>query len=257
MLSRFLTTKEQWVLLALAGAITVGAMAVYASRLPPRRDQHSGDPVEVVPAPAAPESPPRTAPVVPDDVLVSQPSPRAEAVRVSAAGAVRRPGVYELESGSCVQDLIQRAGGLDANADASDINLAATLLDGSTLVIPWGPEATREGGTLVLRGRRAPTAVNPPEYTISGWRPPAASPSTVPANGDAAPAREDGRIDLNSASAEELESLKGIGPKLAQEIIRFRQKHRFDTPDDLVLVRGIGPKKLEDIRPSVVVMPVR
>ena len=258
MLSRFLTIKEQWVLLALAAAITVGAVAVYASRVPPGHERRSSSRVEVVPAPRPSESPPpEVRDAIENDPVPHDTPPVDQVVRVAVAGAVRKPGVYQLDTGSCVQDLIRRAGGLDDNADASDINLAAALLDSSTLVIPWGPEATRNGDTLVLRGRRGAGATNPPEYTISQWRPPAGHEPAATAGGHASSTRKDSRIDLNSASSEELESLKGIGPKLAQEIIRFRREHPFDTPDDLVLVRGIGPKKLEDIRPFVVVVSAR
>ena len=177
---------------------------------------------------------------------------------VSAAGEVVRPDVYMLPEGARVRDLLEKAGGATERADLSDINLAARLIDGSTLTIP----ARRQPGKRTLPA----VYVNPPHYTISGWQPapqetPAETPplagSQVPAA--AAPAaapgaqKKGGLLDLNSASQDELETLPGIGPKLAAEIIAYRSRAPFASVDDLTNVSGIGPKKLEGVRNLVTV----
>jgi competence protein ComEA len=86
------------------------------------------------------------------------------------------------------------------------------------------------------------------------WR--AFAPSRTP-RGDApsrCPATTQFPINLNTATAEQLEAIPGIGPVLAQRIIEYRQTHgRFQSVDELLEVRGIGPKRLENMRPYVVV----
>jgi competence protein ComEA len=147
----------------------------------------------------------------------SSPSP-AVTVIVDVAGAVREPGVYEFGEGDRVIDAIERAGGSLPKADLSLLNLAAPLADGTQILVPK-----------------------------SG--PPAAG---VP--GGAAPGSSSGLININSASATELESLSGIGEVLAATIIEYRdQNGPFASVDDLMDVSGIGPATLDEIRDQVTV----
>ena len=164
--------------------------------------------------------------------------------------------MYEFDADSRVQDLVDAAGGVTEDADVSDINGAARLIDGSTLTIPVRGVATVADGTLVARGGQSAAELNPAQYTISGWRScmteaaPApgvdvgASGTPAPQSASAAP----GLINVNTASKEQPESLPGIGPKLAQEMINYRALTRFKCVDDLDNVAGIGPKRLEAIR---------
>jgi competence protein ComEA len=162
-----------------------------------------------------------------------------------------------------VDDLVEAAGGLADEADTDDINLAAPLIDGSTLTVPQRLPAGVEGDRMVIRKGTAARDVNPPGYTISGWQAGSAVQSTAtagPAQASKAGARNApqqgaGLIDLNRATAEQLENLPGIGAKLAQQIIAYRQEHPFHSVDDLDNVPGIGPKKLGAIRPFVTVGP--
>jgi competence protein ComEA len=128
----------------------------------------------------------------------------------------------------------------------TDINLAAYLIDGTTLTIPGEPE--EHAG--VIRRPSAPPP-NPAQYTVSGWQAGGGGPATDSASGSRS--NGSGGIDLNRASAAELETLPGIGPKLAGEIIRFRDQQPFRSVDDLDLVSGIGPKRLEAVRGLVTV----
>jgi competence protein ComEA len=145
-------------------------------------------------------------------------SPTSTPLIVDVAGEVRKPGVYEFAEGQRVVDAIERAGGPLPKADLSLLNLAAMLVDGTQILVPKvGPAAP-----------------------------------VVP--GGAEPGSVGGLININTASAVELEALSGIGEVLAATIVEFRtQNGPFATVDDLLDVSGIGPATLEEIRDHVTV----
>lgn len=163
------------------------------------------------------------APAVTDDTVPAE-------LVVHVAGAVARPGIVRLAGGSRVVDAVEAAGGASADADLDQLNLAAPLADGlqirvphqgEILPVPAGPVAAAGGG----RGGGV-TA------------------------GDDTPAV----VDLNRATAAELEQLPGIGPSLAAAIVTWRQDHGgFRRVDDLLDVPGIGPAKLANLADHVVV----
>ncbi len=137
-------------------------------------------------------------------------------VRVSVRGAVVAPGVYRLAPGSIVQDALEAAGGVLPEGDASRLNLAAPLSDGQEVRVP-----------LI-------------------------APSPAPGTPQTATSSGSGKINLNTATLEELESLPGVGPVLAQRIIEYRDQHGpFQSVDDLLNVDGIGPALLNKIRDLV------
>jgi competence protein ComEA len=151
-------------------------------------------------------------------------APPASAL-VHVVGAVRSPGVYRLGPGRRVQDAIRRAGGAKAGADLQAINLAAKVADAQQIVVP------RKGG----RGGAA-----------------AEGPATAGAG--AAPGAAGGPVNLNSATAEQLDTLDGVGPATAQKILEYRQQHGgFAKVEDLDQIPGIGPKRLEALRGQVTV----
>jgi competence protein ComEA len=132
-------------------------------------------------------------------------------VVVHVAGAVARPGVYRLPVGSRVDDAVARAGGAAAGAEVEAVNLAARLADGQQVVVP---------------GRGA------------------AGAATVGAVG-----AEDGPISLGTATAEQLETIDGIGPVTAADIVAFRDEHGgLASVDQLDEVSGIGPATMESLR---------
>lgn len=142
-----------------------------------------------------------------------------EALVVHVDGAVAVPGVYELGAGARVNDAVLAAGGLVEGADTSSLNLAAPLADGEKVHVP------REGETL------AP-----------GVSDEAADDATT------------GPINLNAATAEELDALPGVGEATARAIVEDREANGpFTTPEDLMRVSGIGEKKFERIRGLVCV----
>jgi len=146
--------------------------------------------------------------------------PRAAAVAlVHVAGAVRSPGVYRLREGERIQDAVRRAGGPRAGADLNAINLAARVADGQQVVVPRRgavPAAAAGGGA----GAPGAAAVPP--------------------------------VSLNSATAEQLDTLDGVGPATAQKILEYRQEHGgFGSVEELGQVSGIGPKRLAALRDHV------
>jgi competence protein ComEA len=154
---------------------------------------------------------------------VSSSEPDEEEVVVDVAGAVVIPGVHHLEAGARVVDAVDAAGGLAPDADAARLNLAALLVDGQQV--------------YVARVGEAP-------------------PLAAPAGGTAAagPAPPAPLVDLNTASATELEELPGIGPTTAEAIVDHRERNGpFAAVDDLLDVRGIGDAKLEQLRDRVTV----
>jgi competence protein ComEA len=149
-----------------------------------------------------------------DTVAATLPSTTSPStVVVHVAGAVVSPGVYTLAGGARVGDAVVAAGGPGAGADPDALNLAAALTDGSRVYVP-------------LHGE--PIA------------PPVALVEEVGASGP---------IDLNAATAEQLDSLPGVGPATAAAIVDHRELHGpFASVDDLADVRGIGPAKLDALR---------
>jgi competence protein ComEA len=143
------------------------------------------------------------------------PPPTPGPLSVHVAGAAERPGVYLLPRDSIVQDALAAAGGPTSSADLDRINLAANLEDGQRVYIP---QIKTSGSSA--EGHVLPSEINP-----------------------------DQMININTASAAELELLPGIGPSLAKEIIDHRSANGlFNTADDLLAVSGIGPAKVALIR---------
>lgn len=147
----------------------------------------------------------------------SQATPATVVVQV--AGAIVQPGVYRLPRDARVQQALEAAGGMLAEADTRQVNLAAPLEDGQKIDIPFAAASL------------PPPASAPP----SGQSPPTA-------------------VDLNTATIEQLDQLPDIGPTLAQRIVEYRQRSGpFRSVDDLHAVPGLGPKRIEQIRPYVTV----
>lgn len=154
---------------------------------------------------------------------------------VQAAGAVARPGVFRLPVDARVDDLVREAGGLTAEADADRVNLAAPLADGERV---WVPRQGEEQPPDVVAG------------TGGGTAPGSGGPSSAAggAGGSAVPEV----VDLNAATAEQLDTLPGVGPATATAILAYRDENGpFGSVDELLEVRGIGDAKLEQLRPLV------
>ncbi len=135
---------------------------------------------------------------------------------VDVAGAVRHPGLVHLPKGARVADAVARAGGLTRRAERSGVNLAALVSDGEQVLVP-------ERGTV----------------------------GAAAGGGGAAPAA--GPVSLNSATAEQLDTLPGIGPVTAQKIVSYREQHGpFESVDGLDAIPGIGPARISELQGLVV-----
>jgi competence protein ComEA len=133
---------------------------------------------------------------------------------IDVVGAVRRPGLYRLPRGSRIADAVARAGGATHKAQLELVNVAAPLADGEQVVVP----------------RRGSAAASAPSSSTAGVQ--AAGP-----------------VHLSTATAEELDSLPGVGPVTAQKIIDYRQQHGgFSSVDELDAVPGIGPARMEQLK---------
>lgn len=150
-----------------------------------------------------------------------------EQVTVDVKGAVTKPGVYTLKESSRVTDAIKAAGGMTEDADAKSVNLAASLSDEEVIYV-----ASKDENVSVV------------DQSDSG----AASDKGGKTS------QKDGKINLNTATSEELQTISGIGAKRAEDIIAYRESHGgFQSVDDLKNVSGIGDKTLEKIRESIYV----
>jgi competence protein ComEA len=137
---------------------------------------------------------------------------------IDVAGAVRRPGLYRLRSGSRVDDAIAAAGGATRKAQLDAVNLAAPVADGEQIVVP----ARGPGGAAAAVGAAAGSSPSAP-------------------------------VDLNSATLEQLEALPGIGPVTAQKILDYRRQHgAFHSVEELQGVPGIGPSHMAQLKGLVI-----
>ena len=156
-----------------------------------------------------------------EPIFVPAPEGVGGEIVVAVSGAVAQPGVYRLNGGARVSDAVEQAGGAAPEADLAALNLAARIHDGDKLVVPTrpdGPQSVEKGPSPRAFARR---------------------------------------ISLNQATAEELESLPGIGPVYAQRIVAYREKklreggRGFQSADELLNVPGIGPKRFAAVRDLV------
>ena len=153
-------------------------------------------------------------------------APTPKPVRVHVAGAVVRPGVYDLPDDGRWLDAVEAAGGFVAEAEKNSLNLAQVVEDGERIEIPY----------------------------VEGYTPEADTGFTVVS--ESTPSSPDGEalVDINTASLEELDKLPGIGMTTAQKIIDYRENNGpFARIEDIVNVSGIGDATFEEIKDLITV----
>ena len=138
---------------------------------------------------------------------------------VDIKGAVKNPGVYQMKVGDRVKDALDAAGGLTAEADSQKVNLAQRVEDQMVIVVPKVGEESE----------------------------------AIPAGATSKEASKEGKVNINTATVEELKTLKGVGEKKAEAIIEYRKKNgSFKTKEDLMKVRGIGKKLFDSFQERIV-----
>ena len=193
-----------YVLIGLMAGFVLAAILLIVTRLP------GGQPVTLEPAPTQ-------APIV-----------------IQIIGEVVKPGVYKLPDGSRVQDAVDAAGGLLAEADSNSVNLAARLEDGQQISIP------SQNASMSVPS--APLATSAPFTIISTLTPTAVSSASL--------------ININTATLQQLDTLPSIGPVTAQSIVTYRQQHGpFQHIEDIMNVPGIGPVTFDKIQRLITVGP--
>lgn len=141
---------------------------------------------------------------------------------VHVEGEVNRPGIYELPEDSRVFDVIEMAGGLKSTAARKKINLAKKIFDEEFIYIP----SEEDEDYRVIEANASISTSN----------------------------KNEGLININQADKSQLETLPGIGPKLAERIIAYRNENGFfETPEDIQKVSGIGEKKFNDLKDKIIV----
>jgi competence protein ComEA len=241
----------------LVTAACVVAGVIVSQLKPEKPDLLAG----TTPRPVSPIATPITAPVSP------APTPVSKKIVVHVTGAVKSSGVFEFAPDARVKDAITRAGGAWSNADLSGLNLAAKLVDGSQLRVPKigtvakapqeTSQRTRPSAPPRLDGVAPMPVAVPPAYqaAVEPVYSTNSAPNPVPAKSPRSSGTKkapSAPIAINTATAEELAQLPGVGPSTAAAILAYRQERGgFSSIDELNEVKGIGPKKLEKMRPYV------
>jgi len=178
-------------------------------------------------------------------------SGRLSKILVHVAGAVRHPGVYEMPGEARVNDAVKRAVPLP-DADVNALNLAAWAEDGSRIEVPLKVKEARASEPrepLITRARRP----DEPRETPKAMERPTAKPTPAKARAKTLAktvATPPHKININRATLDDLILLPNVGPELAERILDYRKANgTFSSVDELDEVRGIGPKTLEKIRP--------
>lgn len=143
---------------------------------------------------------------------------QSEKVIVDIKGEVNQPGVYEMDASDRIHHVIDEAGGFTEDADQTQVNLAQRVQDEMVILVP----KHGVGAALTIDNELA---------------------------GDSS-----GKVRINYATKEEIETLNGIGPSKAEAILKYREENGFfQKPEDLLEVSGIGEKTLENFRDQIVV----
>ncbi len=176
----------------------------------------------------------------------SEETTEKEKIIVHISGAVQNEGIVELESGSRVADAIEKAGGLKENAYMDEINLAYQLEDGEKIHIPTIEEQKEK--------ENQESKVENESATGSDGTTSKSSNSSINTGSQSEKTSNQTKININTATEQELDSLPGIGPSTAAKILEYRkEKGKFKTIEEIKEVSGIGESKYEKIKDRITV----
>lgn len=245
-----LTVVTGWVgvtVLQTGSPLSPSTPGIVVREAPPASDAGSSSPPSSGsrPQPSVPASSASAVPPASTDTPVTE-------IVVHVAGAVKKPGVYRLPPGARNDDAVHAAGGFTSAANPDAVNLAAHSEDGSQLYIPTRAEHPSGGDTA---HDSASASVSTVESSGS-----ASHPSNAGSSGKSSRSSNkfsdpsQGRVNLNTADAAQLQHIPGIGPAMAERILAYRRTAgRIQSPDELLQISGIGDKKYQKMKPYMTV----
>ena len=247
--------------LSAIGVVLVLILVVVAVQLMRSRPTEIAATQPVLAASGSPQGSASPVNSTPDPNTMAPATPSS--IRVHVIGRVNDPGVHEISANGRIIDAIDAAGGMASGAHPGSLNMAQPVCDGCQILIPASGNGKVIAPSGVQGGGGSPGGQPAPGGggALSGTAAvPGGNAAAVPGgvNGAAAqgaPASGE-QVDLNTATVEQLQTIDGVGPVMAERIFTWRQEHgRFTSVDELQEIDGIGPKKFAKLKDRVRVQP--
>ena len=236
--------------LSAIGVVLVLILVVVAVQLMRSRPTEIAATQPVLAASGSPQSSASPVNSTPDPNTMAPATPSS--IRVHVIGRVNDPGVHEIPVNGRIIDAIDAAGGMASGAHPGSLNMAQPVCDGCQILIPASGNGKVIAPSGVQGGGGSPDGQPALGGALSGA---AAVPGGNGAAAQGAPASGE-QVDLNTATVEQLQTIDGVGPVMAERIFTWRQEHgRFTSVDELQEIDGIGPKKFAKLKDRVRVQP--
>jgi len=236
--------------LSAIGVVLVLILVVVAVQLMRSRPTEIAATQPVLAASASPQGSASPVNSTPDPNTMAPATPSS--IRVHVIGRVNDPGVHEISANGRIIDAIDAAGGMASGAHPGSLNMAQPVCDGCQILIP----ASGNGKVIAPSGVQGGGGSPDGQPALGGAQSGAAAvPGGNGAAAQGAPASGE-QVDLNTATVEQLQTIDGVGPVMAERIFTWRQEHgRFTSVDELQEIDGIGPKKFAKLKDRVRVQP--
>lgn len=236
--------------LSAIGVVLVLILVVVAVQLMRSRPTEIAATQPVLAASGSPQGSASPVNSTPDPNTMAPATPSS--IRVHVIGRVNDPGVHEIPVNGRIIDAIDAAGGMASGAHPGSLNMAQPVCDGCQILIP----ASGNGKVIAPSGVQGGGGSPDGQPALGGAQSGAAAvPGGNGAAAQGAPASGE-QVDLNTATVEQLQTIDGVGPVMAERIFTWRQEHgRFTSVDELQEIDGIGPKKFAKLKDRVRVQP--